>query len=109
MRGIPSHLRPAEICSGEGVPFELRVVVGGDTLAARTVRPPGGGRGRMMSVYGSYRTAPGTLDLEPALRHDFSMAGLPDALELSLQMSLSLIAGDVALVTREENGQLVVR
>ena len=57
VRGVPPHMRPAEICSGEVVSFGMRVVVDGDTLDAGTVRPPGGGRGRTLSVYRSYRTA----------------------------------------------------
>ena len=109
VRGVPPHMRPAEICSGEVVPFGMRVVVEGDTLDAGTVRPPGGGRGRTLSVYRSYRTAPGALDVEVALWPDSSVAGLPDALELSLRTSLALAAGEVALVTRGENGELVVR
>ena len=109
VRGVPPHMRPAEICSGEVVPFGMRVVVAGDTLDAGTVRPPGGGRGRTLSVYRSYRTAPGALDVEVALWPDSSVVGLPDALELSLRTSLSLAAGEVALVTRGENGELVVR
>lgn len=107
VRGVPPHMRPVEICSGEVVPFEMRVVVEGDTLDAGTLRPPG--RGRALSVYRSYRTAPGALDVEVALWPDSSVAGLPDALELSLRTSLSLTAGEVALVTRGENGELVVR
>ena len=109
VRGVPPHMRPAEICTGEAVPFGMRVVVDGDTLDAGTVRPPGGGRGRTLSVYRSYRTVPGTLDVEVALWPDSSVAGLPDALELALRTSLSLAAGEVALVTRGENGELVVR
>lgn len=109
VRAVPQHMRPAEICSGGAVPFGMRVVVEGDTLDAGTVRPPGGGRGRTLSVYRSYRTAPGALDVEVALWPDSSVAGLPDALELSLRTSLSLAAGEVALVTRGENGDLMVR
>ena len=109
VRRVPPHMRPAEVCSGEVVPFGMRVVVEGDTLDAGTVRPPGGGRGRTLSVYRSYRTAPGALDVEVALWPDSSVAGLPDALELSLRTSLSLAGGEVALVTRGENGDLVVR
>ena len=109
VRGVPPHMRPAEICSGEVVPFGMRVVVEGDTVDAGTLRPPGGGRGRTLSIYRSYRTAPGALDVEVALWPNSSVAGLPDTLELSLRTSLSLAAGEVALVTRGENGELVVR
>ena len=106
VRGVPPHMRPAEICSGEAVPFGMRVVVEGDTLDAGTLRPPGGGRGRALSVYRSYRTAPGVLDVEVALWPDSSVSGLPDVLELSLRTSLSLAAGEVALITRGEGGEL---
>lgn len=109
VRGVPPHMRPAEICSGEAVPFGMRVVVEGDTLDAGTLRHPGGGRGRALSVYRSYRTAPGALEVEVALWPDSSVAGLPDAPELSLRTSLSLAAGEVALITRGEGGELVVR
>ena len=109
VRGVPPHMRPAEICSGEVVSFGMRVVVEGDTLDAGTLRHPGGGRGRALSVYRSYRTAPGALEVEVALWPDSSVAGLPDSLELSLRTSLSLAAGEVALITRGEGGELVAR
>ena len=109
VRGIPPHMRPLEVCSGDVVPFTLRVLLDGDTLASRPVRPSGGGRGRTMSVFETYSLRPGAHDVEVAFWPDSSAADLPAGLALALRARLSLSGGEVALVTHGEDGGLVLR
>lgn len=109
VRGIPPHMRPLEVCSGDVVPFTLRVVLDGDTLARHPVRPSGGRRGRTLSVFETYSLRPGAHEVEVAFWPDSSAVELPTGLALALRASLSLSGGEVALVTQGEDGGLVVR
>lgn len=119
------HMRPTEICTDEAIPFRLTIGLDGDTLLyERIVRS--GARARTITVFRSLRISPGSYALEVAFLPELPPgpeSGVADApagdaapqsvdsvldLATTLRARISADAGDVILISPDENGRLFV-
>lgn len=105
LEGVLPHMRPAEVCSDEAVPFRLTVLLDGDTLRSGPVAGAGG-RARAITVYERFAIPPGrhavTVEFVP------EAANAPEDLAMTLNADLFAAPGDVILVTPDDNGRLGV-
>jgi len=110
LTGIPSHMRPAEICDGRPVPFRLRFVLDGETLVDEPVIGAGARADRPMYVLHEVSVEPGTHHIEVAFGPDGDeVAGSAGVGGSVLSQEIEMEALDIALVTRDAQGDLVVR
>jgi hypothetical protein len=105
---LPAHMRREEVCEGRLLPSHLWVEVDGRVLVDDSVRASGARGDRPLYVFREIPLPPG----EHTLRVRFSRAGrgeegaVPAALELA--ESLTLAAGEVALVTYDADLRTLV-
>ena len=105
LEGVLPHMRPAEVCPDEAVPYRLTVLLDGDTLRSGPVAGAGG-RARAITVYERFAIPPG--------RHAITVgfvpeaANAPETLAMTLNANLFAAPGDVVLVTPDDNGRLGV-
>lgn len=108
---LPVHMRNPQACIGVIAPYALTLSVDGVVLAADTVRPPGARGDRPLNVLREYPLAPGEHRVSVLFR-----AVLPDGVEvpaegireLAWEGPLRLSGRDVALVTLDEAGRVLV-
>ncbi len=109
---LPSHMRRDEVCERTGIPYRLRIALNGEGVEETLIRG-GGTRGdQPIYVYRELRVPSGTHRLEISLTPEVD--GEPSAAEapveaLELTEELDLADGDVALITRSDDGRLAVR
>ena len=109
---LPTHMRREEVCERTGIPYRLRVLLDGAELEETLIRGAGTREDRPIYVYRELRVSPGThrleIDLTPRAGAEAPAGEAPvEALELAEELDLA--DGDVALITRSEDGRLVVR
>ena len=114
LEGVPGHMRPSEICNEETVPFGLIVLIDGDTLHAGPAWHPGR-RARTLAVYERFPLPAGSHALEVSFvpdspRVDAASPQMDSVQALATTLSARVVAapGDVVLVTRSDNGRLVI-
>ncbi len=107
---LPAHMRPAEVCTGEPIPFRLRFSLDGRVVVDEVVVGAGRGVDRPVHVYHEVPVRPGThrvdVDFEP---EDPTAAGVPDGLGSSLGQDVLLDPLGIALITLQADGGLVLR
>ncbi len=108
---LPVHMRRDKVCETTGIPYRLRIVLNGEGVEETLIRRTGTRGDRPIYVYRELRVPSGTHRLEITLEPEVGVEPLsgdaPVALELAEDLDLS--DGDVALITRSEDGRLVVR
>ena len=125
LRDVLPHMRPAEICTDEAIPFRLTIALDGDTLLSEPI-VRSSPRARTITVFRSFRISPGSYALEVAFLpelppgSDRTVADAPAGdsapepaqspldLATTLRARVSADPGDVILVSPDENGQLAV-
>ncbi len=123
LRGVLPHMRPAEVCSDDAIPFHLTIRVNGDTLHSEPVARSGP-RARTITVYRSFAMSPGSHTLEVAFLPEpppeaepgvaANPVSAPDPadpdrnLAMTLSATVSVAAGDVILVSPDDEGRLQV-
>lgn len=73
LAGVPAHMRQAEECTTYILPYRLRVMVDGEALISRVVRPAGAKSDRPLYVQEDITLPPG----EHTLAVSFTVAGPP--------------------------------
>ncbi len=114
LEGVPGHMRPAEICNEETVPFDLMVLIDGDTLHAGPAWHPGR-RARTLAVYKRFPLPAGSHTLEvsfvpgsPPLDAVSPQMDSVQALATTLSARVVAAPGGVVLVTRNDDGRLTI-
>ncbi len=114
----PIHMRRDKVCEVRGIPYRLRVVLNDAAVEEATLRGAGTRNDLPIYVYRELRVEPGRHRLEvrvapevgrEAPAESAETSQLDGARSLELDRDLVLAAGEVALVTLGEDGQLVVR
>ncbi len=107
LRGIPPHMRPAEVCSGSPVPFRLEFTLDGQRLIDERVAGSGARGDRPMYVFEEFSVEPGV--------HRVDLTFAPDTAETArapgthLVRELRIGSREVVLLTRDASGRLTVR
>ena len=102
---IPVHMRQAEVCEIESVPYSLHVAIDNDTLVNRVLESSGARADRPLYVFEEVRLSPGThaVDIRFFNRTD------PDT-ELTFSRELRLDRREIVLITyNEPTRQLILR
>ena len=114
LEGVPDHMRPAEICNEEVVPFDLTILIDGDTLHTGAAWHPGR-RARTHTVYERFPIPAGSHVLEVSFlpgapRVDSGSPQMDSVQALATTLFARVVAapGDVVLVTRNDSGRLVI-
>ena len=125
LSGVLPHMRPAEVCSDEAIPFHLTIRLNGNPLHSGTVARAGP-RARTITVYRSFAVPPGSHALEVAFLPELPPEADPGAetvsppdsasesphsprnLAMTLSTTVSAAPGDVILVSPDERGRLLV-
>jgi len=112
MADLPIHMRRDEVCTRTGIPYRLRIVLNGEGIEETLIRGAGTRGDRPIYVYRELRVEPGGHQLEISLTPEVGgedSAGDAPVEALELAEDLDLADGEVALITRSEDGKLVVR
>ena len=110
LTGLPPHMRPTEICDGRPVPFRLRFVLDGETVVDEPVTGAGAREDRPMYVLHEVQVEPGTHHIEVVFGPDEQVTLPSSAVGGSvLSREIEIEALDIALVTTDAQGALVVR
>ncbi|NNM33204.1 MAG: hypothetical protein HKO53_09065 [Gemmatimonadetes bacterium] len=99
LAGLPTHMRPQEICEGGAVPFQLQVSLGGTELRRGPISPTGD---RTISVYEVYAVPPG--EHEVVVSFGPEVAGTADVEETSFRRTVRFEAGRARLITMGAGG-----
>ncbi len=106
---LPSHMRPAEICTGSPITFRLLFLLDGAVLLDELLVPGGSRSQRPVHVYHEFRVAPGTHRIEVELGpENAEVATAAGATTTSLDETVRLDPLDIVLITRVD-GALVIR
>ncbi len=110
LAGLPQHMRPAEICTGGPIPYRLRFTLDGETLVDEAVTGAGAREDRPMYVLHEVKVEPGKhrIDVEFGPEEGASSGGGGPA-GSSLVQEVELGPLDIALVTRDSDGELILR
>jgi hypothetical protein len=109
---LPVHMRRDEVCERTGIPYRLRIVLNGEGVEETMIRGAGTRGDQPIYVYRELRVEPGRQRMEISLTPEAggdASAGDAAVETLELVEDLDLADGDVALITRSEDGKLVVR
>jgi hypothetical protein len=109
---LPVHMRRDEVCERQGVPYRLRFVLNGEGVEETLIRGSGSREDQPIYVYRELKVSPGSHRLEISLTPEagvMSPTGDVPVEALQLAEDLYLADGDVALITRSEDGGLEVR
>ena len=109
---LPVHMRRDQVCETTGIPYMLRITLNGEGVEETVIRGAGTRGDRPIYVYRELRVAAGTHRLKISLAPEIAdgdAAGEAGTEALELADDLDLTAGDVVLITRAEDGRLVVR
>lgn len=107
LEGVLPHMRPAEICTDEAVPFRLDILLDGDTLRSGPVAGAGR-RARAITVYERFAIPPGSHGIVVEFVPEAANANAPGARAMSLDASVTAAPGDVILVAPDDNERLYV-
>lgn len=99
--GLPQHMRPTEICEGGPIPFNLRIVLDGETLLDG---PIAGNGERAVSTFERFPVLPGDHDLVVEFWPDSTETELPDGLAQRLRRTVTFPERRAILVTLGEAG-----
>lgn len=111
---IPEHMRGAQLCEGEGIPWSLDVRVDGAAAVRDTIEPAGIRGDRPLYVLRTVTVEPGTHALAVSFRPLFPAGEeVADSLArraFALETTVDLGEREVLLVTIDpERGELVTR
>jgi hypothetical protein len=106
---LPVHMRNPDACVGDIPPFALDVIVNGEPLVSRAVRPAGVRGDRPLYVYEELWLEPGRHELTVSFRSQDGAGPGGATGALRLTTSVDLAPGQVLLVTRSAAGDLEVR
>jgi len=109
---LPPHMRRSEICEGRLLPYQLRVLVDGDTLFDQEIRPAGAREDRPLFVFEDFPLEPGTHSVTVSFERD----SLDDEHEgdaivperLTLERDIDFVARRIELVTYDSDRKALV-
>ncbi|MDE2980961.1 MAG: hypothetical protein OXU74_07170 [Gemmatimonadota bacterium] len=125
LRDVLPHMRPAEVCTDEAIPFRLTIALDGDTLLSEPI-VRSGPRARTITVFRSFRIPAGSYALEVAFLPELppgpergvtdapARGSVPESVSAQQDLATTLRTrvfadpGDVILISPDETGQLVV-
>lgn len=110
---MPAHMRQELVCERGVAPYHLTVALGDSTAVDRVVTAAGARADRPLYVFETIPVSPGTYPLrvafvrESGVTAESTMAEDPQAApaRLSLDTTVTLIAGRALLVTYDENSR----
>jgi hypothetical protein len=122
LAALPPHMRQTEICEGRVTPFLLRLSIDGGPAVVDTLHAAGAREDRPIYVFRELKLAPGEHEIaltfekagggaapvaapEPRVRPERTPA-FPSLLELRTRVRL--VAGEIGLVTYDENSRTLV-
>jgi hypothetical protein len=118
---LPQHMRQSEICEGRVTPFVLRLAVNGETLATDTVHAAGAREDRPIYVFRETALEPGEYEVDLTFERLGGMATAADGppaaeagrqpfpASLGFRSRIHLDAGEIALITYDEDSRTLVR
>lgn len=98
---LPQHMRPTQVCDGGPIPFNLRIVLDGETLLDGPIARNGE---RAVSTFERFHVSPGDHDLAVDFWPDSTETALPDGLSQRLRRTVTFPEGRAILVTLGEAG-----
>ena len=102
--GLPAHMRQDSVCERRAIPLGLRVRVDGRAVLEETLRGAGARGDRPLYVFREIPVAAAPHRIEVELRR--LIEGAP---AVRLDQTVRLAAGEIALVTLDDQSRLVVR
>lgn len=110
LENLPPHMRQSEICGGRLLPYQLRVMVDGDTIFDREIRPAGAREDRPLFVFEDFPLEPGpravivSFEREPLDEEVDAMVPV----RLMLERDIDFIARRIELVTYDSERKALV-
>ncbi len=112
---LPPHMRRPEVCEGRVAPYLLSLELDGAVSLLDTVRAAGARHDRPLYVFHDIPVAPGTHEVRVRFARqptgsDEPTTEVASPLELELETSVDVAAGEIALITLDPaSGALVLR